>query len=122
MNNSKYNKEELKQLIEEGYTNKEIANILNVTEFAVGSIIRKLKIGRNRFKISNFTNDEFIHIINKFDKIKDIAKALGYNKVDGRLRKNIQDRCDELGIRLNITTKRKQKRFCLCCGKELNIA
>lgn len=126
-----YKKEELEKLIfQDKMSYEEIGKIYNVSGNAIKKAAKKLGINlvtrrvinncetfsRGKSKLNNFSDQEFIKIINNNIGWKNIGKALGYSNIyRNDLIQKILDRCNQLNIKpilkkqAPIFTKTKQE-------------
>lgn len=111
---SKYNKNELEILINNGLTYESIGNLYGVTASAIRNAAHRLGIQlptrrkvnedenfshNNKTKIDNWTDEEFKHIIQSNQNWKDIGTALGYaGSPSQEVRVKIRERCSKLGM------------------------
>lgn len=125
MNNIKYNKFDLEKLIfEDKLSYIAIGKIYGVSCNAIKKAAKKLGISlpkrreinpKEKFshkkdllsnklnKINNYTDDEFIDIINNSHSWGEIKNKFGYNsKLTKNIKKNIELRCELLQISLNL--------------------
>ena len=115
---SKYNKEELKQLIfDKKLSYEAIGKIYGVTGNAIKKAAKRLnielkprrvinsreKFNNNQSKLNKISDIEFIKIINSKTEWSEIRKSLGYlNNINSDIKKKIKERCLRLGISLNL--------------------
>ena len=125
MNNSKYNKSDLEKLIfEDKLSYIAIGKIYGVSCNAIKKAAKKLGISlpnkrriseKENFKrnkdcltnklclVNQFSDNDFIDIINKSKSWKDIKNNFGYNsKLTKNIKKTIELRCELLQISLNL--------------------
>lgn len=113
---SKYNKQELENLINDGLTYDSIGNIYGVTANAIRNAANRLGIKlpkrrkvnedenfshNTKTKIDNWTDEEFKNIILSNYGWKDIGTAIGYAGAPSQeVRVKIKTRCSKLGIEI----------------------